>query len=151
MQIKENPAWIYYLGDRVEEERKYIKGKFMTFGLFPVNARTKSLIKKALDEEVVFAVKHSQEGYVNPRSADPDKYVICWYSTDEKEDLSKLAEFLVKNGLVQITKAGKLYNISFKYDSQTRSGQYGDSFVAQIGLADFIDLDTGKLTGEDNS
>ena len=143
LKIKEDPAWVWYIGNKYESEGKYIEGKFMTFGQYPVPQRTKDFIKKALDEEVICLVKHSQEGYIKPNS-DPNQYVICWYCSDGESDLRKLARFMVDNDLIQKTQSGKLYNIAFKYDRQTYSNEYGDDFKAQIKLADFIDLNTGK-------
>ena len=44
------------------------------------------------------------------------------------------------------TKSGKLYNISFKYDSQTYAGKCkGSGFAGEIKLADFVDLETGEF------
>ena len=44
--------------------------------------------------------------------------------------------------MIQRTKKGKLYNISFKLDNQTRSGEYGEAFKSSIKLSNFINLDT---------
>ena len=52
--------------------------------------------------------------------------------------------FMLENNLIQKTKAGKLFNISFKLDDQTRAGEYGADFKSEIKLADFIDLYTGE-------
>ena len=38
-----------------------------------------------------------------------------------------------------------LYNISFKYDNQTRAGEYGSDFTGEIKLEHFVDLKTGKF------
>jgi hypothetical protein len=47
--------------------------------------------------------------------------------------------------MIRKTKTGKLYNISFKYDSQTHNGEYGNEFSSEIKLKDFVNLETGKL------
>ena len=44
--------------------------------------------------------------------------------------------------MIQRTKKGKLYNISFKLDNQTRAGEYGKAFKSSIKLSNFINLDT---------
>ncbi|WP_430742912.1 hypothetical protein [Bacillus atrophaeus] len=80
----------------------------------------------------------------NPHSKD-DSWVIVWYSTDEEKDLKGLAKYLSNNGLVPKTKSGKCCNISFKYDEQTRNGEYGEQFNASISLKDLMDLNTGKF------
>lgn len=53
---------------------------------------------------------------------------------------------MLDNGLIRKTKSGKLYNISFKYDSQTYEGKYkGSGFAGEIKLADSVDLETGEF------
>ena len=51
---------------------------------------------------------------------------------------------MLDNDLIKRTKAGKLYNISFKYDSQTLANQYGDDFKGELKLENFVDLFTGE-------
>ena len=53
--------------------------------------------------------------------------------------------FMLEHGLVRKTKSGKLYNIGFKLDDQTRAGEYGTGFKARITLSDFVDLETGEF------
>ena len=52
--------------------------------------------------------------------------------------------FMMDNELILKTKTGRLYNISFKFDDQTRAGEYGADFKGVIKLAQFIDLNTGE-------
>ena len=52
--------------------------------------------------------------------------------------------FMLENNLIKKTKSGKLYNLSFKLDNQTRAGQYGSDFKSEIKLSNFIDLYTGE-------
>ncbi|GED03417.1 hypothetical protein [Bacillus atrophaeus] len=80
----------------------------------------------------------------NPHSKD-GSWVIVWYSTDEKKDLKGLAKYLISNGLVPKTKSGKYCSISFKYDEQTRNGEYGEQFNASISQKDLMDLNTGNF------
>jgi len=130
--IIENPAWIIYYNS---EKKNYedIVGKFLTFNKKPIPERTIGLIKKAIEDGICDEIKHSntESGYVNPHSNDQNEYVICWYSSDDKEKLHRLTRFLVDNDLVMKTKVGKLYNISFKYDDQTKNNCYGENFVAK--------------------
>ena len=44
---------------------------------------------------------------------------------------------MLENGLIRKTKTGKLYNISFKYDSETYAGKYKGSggSVEKVGVA----------------
>ena len=53
-------------------------------------------------------------------------------------------DFFLENKLIRRTKTGRLYNISFKFDEQTRAGEYGSDFKAEIKLEKFVDLDTGE-------
>lgn len=39
----------------------------------------------------------------------------------------------------------KIYNISFKYGNQTRTGEDGTDFIGGIKLGHFVNLWTGKL------
>ena len=72
--------------------------------------------------------------------------VCCFYlNGDDTEAHRRAIGFLLGHGLVRRTKAGRLYNVSFKFDEQTRAGEYGDDFHAKICLADFVDLDTGEF------
>lgn len=53
---------------------------------------------------------------------------------------------MLDNGLIRKTKSGKLFYISFKYDSQTYAGKYkGGVFAGEIKLAVFVDLESGKF------
>ena len=71
--------------------------------------------------------------------------VICFYQNGDDINHHKLIlAFMYKNGLIKKTKTGRLYNISFKFDNQTRAGEYGADFEGKIKLSQFIDLYTLK-------
>lgn len=55
-----------------------------------------------------------------------------------------MISYFIENNLIRRTKTGKLYNISSKYDNQTRAGEYGDDFKGEIKLEKFINLNTGE-------
>lgn len=65
--------------------------------------------------------------------------------TDDLEAHRRTLTFMLKNDLIRRTKAGKLYNIGFKLNDQTRAGEYGSMFNAKIKLEDFVDLETGEF------
>ena len=67
-------------------------------------------------------------------------YIEC----DDLPAHKRVLQFMLENNLIQKTKAGKLFNISFKLDDQTRAGEYGADFKSEIKLADFVDLYTGE-------
>lgn len=52
---------------------------------------------------------------------------------------------MMDNDLMQRTKRESLYNISFKLDAQTRAGERGPGFQAQIRLNDLVNLETGEF------
>ena len=52
---------------------------------------------------------------------------------------------MLERGLFPYDENGRLRNESFKFDWQTAEGQYDDSFVPEIVLSDYVDLDTGEL------
>lgn len=54
----------------------------------------------------------------------------------------KILQFLLNNNLIRKTKNGRLYNISFKSDFETRKKRYGKAFIPSLKLSYFIDLDT---------
>ncbi len=71
--------------------------------------------------------------------------VSCFYTeADDIETQKKIISFFIEHSMIRKTKAGKFYNISFKFDRQTDDGEYGSDFQAELKLADFIDLSTGK-------
>lgn len=133
--------WWYYEGER--ENLPHIDGKFMTFGEGVVPDSMQEIILSGLHEGVTPLVKHTHPDRI--AESDKSTWVIIWYSDDSKESLQKLALFLYRNDLIQRTKAGRLYNIAFKYDEQTRTGEYGGDFKAKISLDKIMDLDTGAL------
>lgn len=143
-------GWFWY-GKDIPEKQPFNDsdnvGKFMTFTPGGISDELQEKIIKAIHEEVTPLIKHSDpnidKSIFNPRANKGD--VVVWYSTDNKEDLKRLAKFLIDNDLIQKTKTGKLYNISFKYDSQTVKGEYGEEFVPKITLSDLADLNTGEL------
>jgi hypothetical protein len=95
----------------------------------------RDLCRRAVNDGVVVEAKHS----------DASRGVACFYlNCDDEAAHRRTIEFFVEHGLIRKTKAGRFYDISFKLDSQTESGEYGSGFQAEIRLSDFIDLDTGK-------
>ena len=75
-----------------------------------------------------------------------DEGVACFYidGTDITAH-QRVIRFFLDHNMIQRTKTGRLYNISFKFDQQTRGGQYGTDFTAQIKLEQFVNLDTGEM------
>ncbi len=127
-------GWIFYVADGAEESlNKHKCGKWMYF--FADKSFAADLCKKAVETGVVLEAKHS----------DAEDGVSCFYlNGDDMETHKKVIRFFLDNNLVRKTKAGKLYNISFKFDNQTRAGEYGGDFKGEIKLEQFLDLSTGE-------
>lgn len=129
-----NPYWVYYVDE--SEAKKFDDskvGKWMYF--FKDNDFAAKICEKAVADGVVAEAKHSNA---------PDG-VICFYlNGDDIENHKRVIEFMLKYDLIRKTKAGKLYNESFKFDSQTRAHEYGTDFQGKLKLEQFIDLNTGE-------
>ncbi|KJH56491.1 MULTISPECIES: hypothetical protein [Bacillus subtilis group] len=142
-------GWCYY-GIDISQSRAFKEtdkvGKFMTFGHGDLTNEMQELILKAIKQGITPLVKHTDIDTLeyNPRSKD-GSWMIAWYSTDEEKSLKGLAKFLIDHDLVSKTKSGRYYNISFKYDKQTRMGEYGEQFKSSISLENLMDLNTGEF------
>ena len=105
---------------------------------FKDNDFAAKICEKAVADGVVAEAKHSNA---------PDG-VCCFYlHFDDKKAHKRCITYFLENGLIRKTKLGKLYNISFKLDDQTRIGEYGDGYVSEIKLANFVNLETGDWSG----
>lgn len=132
MRISKNIAWIFYIGDISTLDKNKI-GKWMYF--FNNKQFVSQLCYDAVEKGIVVESKHSNA----------ETGVACFYiNCDDIKSHKKVITYFIENNLINKTKAGSYYNISFKLDSQTRNGEYGKDFHAKIRLADFIDLNTGE-------
>lgn len=126
--------WMYYASDNVKSLKKDKCGKWMYF--FDNKEFVSKICKKAVEEKIVVTAKHSND----------KQGVSCFYiNGDDNESHKRVIEFFLENGLIRKTKTGKLANISFKFDDQTRNGEYGERFEASIKLDMFVDLATGRM------
>lgn len=144
MKIQEDIAWIYYIGDT----SKFIEGKVGKWMYFFKSSDDIDYIKKlcsdAVELKIVTEAKHT-----NPNSFGLSPFgtansgVCCFYlNCDDTEGHKKVLSYFIKNNMIQRTKTGRLYNISFKLDNQTRAMEYGEQFHSNIKLSNFINLDT---------
>lgn len=140
MKITKDFAWVHYSADKVTLDNAKV-GKWMTF--FPNDMDSIKYMQEvcewAIKREIVQSVKHTYFGAL----FGPPQGVACFYmhGDDDAAHRRVIAYFLEKD-LIMKTKSGRLYNISFKYDEQTREGQYGNDFVAEIKLDRFLNLST---------
>ncbi|PEE42842.1 hypothetical protein [Bacillus pseudomycoides] len=137
-------GWCWY-GTNTFKETDNV-GKFMTYVPDDISDEMQALILKAIKQGATPFVKHTDPDTLafNPYAKN-GSLAIIWYSTDEEKNLKALAKFLVDNDLVPKTKAGKYWKLSFKYDEQTRNGEYGEQFKPSITLEDLMDLNTGEF------
>lgn len=132
MHIVKQRGYVYYYED-TSYLRKYLIGKWMYF--FNDKEFVSTICKKAVSEEIVVESKHS----------DLDEGVACFYININDFDAHKrVLNFFLNNRLIRHTKKETLYNISFKLDSETHSGQYKHlhNFDPSLKLESFIDLQT---------
>lgn len=133
-----NPCWSFYidieLAPGLDENRC---GKWM-FYFNDIEFAEEVCRKAALG--IVFAeCKHSSFKSV----IENGRGVACFYlNLDDAEAHHRVIAFMLEHGLVRKTKSGKLYNIGFKLDDQTRAGEYGAGFKTRITLSDSADLES---------
>ena len=137
-------GWFWYLSGHENLLNKEKCGKWMYF--FMDQEYAKEICQKAIDEEICYECKCT-----NMEDFCTETGVVCFYlNADDIENHKRIIEFMIKNNLIRRTKSGKLYNISFKYDSQTRAGEYNEEFNGKIKLEKFVDLTTGEWIYDSN-
>lgn len=136
MRVIKNPAWVYYLADTDPHFDETKVGKWMYF--FGDRQFVEKICREAIEQNIVEECKHSNA----------DDGVSCFYLNDDDLEVHRrVIEFFIKNDLIRKTKKGKLYNISFKHDTQTLAGEYGDDYHSDIKLEEFVNLETGEWIG----
>lgn len=132
MEIIERFGWVYYVGENYKFDPNK-SGKWMYF--FKDKNFTAKVCEDAVKRNIIGESKHTDE----------ETGVACFYlNCDDIETHKKTILYFIENNLIPRTKSGRLYNISFKLNNQTSSGEYGDKFHSEIKLSKFIDLDTEK-------
>ena len=136
--------WTFYLDtDRQAELDTDKCGKWMYF--FDNSEKgisfAKDICEKAVKVGAAIETKHTHEDFVRILGSG----VCCFYCNGaDIEAHKKIISFFLENEMIRKTKKGKLYNISFKYDTQTHNNEYGDEFVSAIKLENFLNLETGE-------
>lgn len=141
MKIERDLHWIRYFQDNVSFDSDKV-GKWMYF--FPKDFDAfdyaAEVCEEAVRRGIVLSSKHTSD-----RDLFAPRGVACFYiHGDDRESHKKVIAYFLEKRLIPKTKSGRLYNIAFKYDNQTRAKQYGDEFAAEIQLDQFINLDTGE-------
>ena len=132
MKVLREVAWVYYMGDNINLDHDK-SGKWMYF--FDDKNFVANICEEVVKKNIVVESKHSNA----------EEGVACFYlNYDDIERHKKIILYFIENNLIRRTKSGKLYNISFKLDNQTREGKYGKEFKSDIKLSNFVDLNTGE-------
>lgn len=134
IRVIHSGVWVFYIGEDADTLDSKQCGKWMHF--FNDRSFAESICKRAVEEGIVAESKHF----------DADEGVCCFYLNGNNGAAHKrVLKFFLDNGLMRKKKDGSLYNIAFKYDNQTRAGEYGEEFESNIKLDQFVDLKTGKI------
>lgn len=132
-------GWFWYLSDEEKVLDPDKCGKWMYF--FNDQKFAQDICQKAIDEKVCCECKCSDLELIDEPTG-----VVCFYlNSDDIENHKKVIKFMLDNDLIKKTKSGRLYNMSFKFDNQTRAGEYGADYEGKIKLEEFIDLHTGEF------
>ena len=98
------------------------------------------ICEKAMKENVCYECKCT-----DMETTGTPQGVICFFLNGvDFDNHRRVIEFMLRNDMIRKTKAGKYYNISFKFNLQTYSGEYGSDFKGIIKLGNFINLETGE-------
>lgn len=136
--VKED-MWFWYYSDEINLLNSRKMGKWMYF--FTDQEFAKQICQKAINEGVCYECKCT-----NMKAQNKPTGVVCFYlNKDDVDNHKRVIQFMIDNNLIQRTKTGKLYNISFKLDTQTRLHQYGNEFTGEIKLDQFVDLYTKEF------
>lgn len=141
MRIIEDSMWVYFLIDTDPYFDEQKGGKWMYY--FTDEGFTKEICKAAIEKGVVTECKY---GKISKYKGDNGRRVACFYlDDDDTEGHHRVIRFFLENGLIPKTKSGRLHNISFKHNAQTRAGEYGDKYKSDLKLDKFVDLATGQF------
>ncbi len=131
-------GWFWFMSGKEELLVPDKCGKWMYF--FDDQEFAQKICQKAIDEGICYECKCTDMEFTEQPTG-----VICFYlNGDDIENHKRVIQFMIANDLIRKTKAGKYYNNSFKFDEQTRAGEYGADFEGKIKLEQFIDLQTGE-------
>ncbi len=134
MYISENDDWIRYAATN-DWKLSNLKdcGKWISY--YKETSFAKEIINKALEQNVVRYAKHTKGA----------SGVICFYvSGSNLEDHYRIISFMLDNNLIRLTKDISYFDISFKFNGQSWSKEYGNYFEGLLRLSDLIDLNSGQ-------
>ena len=131
-------SWFIFLSGEEDKLDRDRCGNWMYF--FDNQEYAKDICKKAIEEKVCYECKCT-----DMEEAGTPTGVLCFYlNGDDIDNHKRVISFMIKNDLIKKTNTWRYYNNSFKFDNQTRAGEYGADFEGKIKLEKFIDLNTGE-------
>ena len=135
MEVLDLGGWRFFIGDDSGFAKEKV-GKWMYF-FRGQDGRTftEERCREAVEQGIVGEAKCS----------DSYEGVACFYlNIDDTERHKRIIQYFIDHDMIRRTKTGKLYNISFKLDDQTRAGEYGNEFKSELKLVDLMNLNTGE-------
>lgn len=138
IEITHVGGWYYYFSGKEELLDDEKCGKWMHF--FSDQEFAKSICEKAICEGICYECKCSDLIARNEHSGP----IFFYINGDDINAHKKVIKFMLDNNLIRKTNSGRLYDESFKFDNQTRAGEYGSGFNATIKLSEFLNLYTGE-------
>lgn len=142
MERIEQGCWVFYLQDRktlnLDKEKS---GKWMFFYELKDMDFAEKICFNAVKNGIVNEAKYQ----FKKRRENEKEGVVCFYlNMDDMETHKKIIFYMMQNNLIRKTKLGKYYNISFKLNTQTQAGEYGNNYKSDVKLSNFINLETGE-------
>lgn len=111
MEIINIGGWVFYVSENVVKFDRHKCGKWMYF--FGDRQFAEKICREAVEKGVVTEAKHT----------DAEGGVACFYlESDDIASHKRTIQYFLDNDLIRRSKTGKLYNIAFKLDDQTRAG-----------------------------
>lgn len=143
VETRANLAWRYYIDPKASSGLLDDEcGKWMVF--FTEAEKAAAVCEDAVASGSFAQAKHSSA--LSVALSRGGRGVMCLYvNGGDAEGQKKACRFIVERGLVRKAKSGKLYDMPFKYDWQTRTNMYGKGFHAFLHLSDFVDLTTREI------
>ncbi|WOO87901.1 hypothetical protein RZE82_02950 [Mollicutes bacterium LVI A0039] len=132
--------WKFYMNSDLKNETIQNSGKWMYFFRLEDVDFVEKICRESVECSVVSSAKHTS------KESSSATGVACFYIDGQNEEQHKdvLNYFLTKN-LIPRNKNGNYRNIAFKFDVETRRGNYKDTFEAKLNLSDFVNVKTGEF------
>lgn len=113
--------------------------------IYAPNEFTEDLIQYLVDAITADAL---ESGRVDTSYQRESTVCLLHCNSKDRNAMKDILKYLMTTNKIPKTQAGKLYNISYKFNAQSQAGLTGDKFVALIKLEDYVDLHTGEFLDE---